>query len=296
MSSQAALGVGTATFVQGYGLASATWRAPAPELFREAVDRGIRYLDTAASYGDGEVALGDIHDVLHTRSVRVSTKLDVAVMSGDRSGLESAVRTSLDRLRCGRVDTLLAHSADTRALSASAVSDGWRELKRAGLVGRTGASTYGIDDARFALSLPECDVVQAEFSVLNQEVVPAVAKGKRPGQELVVRSVLCKGLLTGNRASAPPDARAVVETIEALERLAAEWNYPLPELAIRFALDTPGVDVVLVGVGSVGELETALRAAARQPLEVGQLNRLREFDRSGLDAVHPERWGRIAVE
>jgi aryl-alcohol dehydrogenase-like predicted oxidoreductase len=39
----------------------------------------------------------------------------------------------------------------------------------------------------------------------------------------------------------------------------------LPELAIRFALDTPGLDVVLVGIGSPEELATAVAARDRAP-------------------------------
>jgi aryl-alcohol dehydrogenase-like predicted oxidoreductase len=291
----AALGVGTAMFVPGYGLAAGPWSPPGPAMLRTAVERGVGYLDTAASYGESEAALGEIHDAIEARQVRICTKLDVALMAGDLAALESGLQASLTRLRLSRVDTLLAHSADASTLSAPSLTRGWGALKQAGLVDRTGASTYGVDDALVALALDGCDVVQVEFSILNQQVLRAVSHRKAAGQELVARSVLCKGLLTGRRAGAPV-AQTVSPTIDALERLADEWSYALPELAIRFAIDSPGVDVVLVGVASLEELDTALRAAARPPLEAGQMEALREFDRSDVDAVHPERWGRIAVQ
>jgi hypothetical protein len=56
------------------------------------------------------------------------------------------------------------------------------------------------------------------------------------------------------------------------------------------------VDVVLVGVGTTEELDTALRAAGRDALDGEQMRILQRFDRSPLDCVHPERWGRVAVQ
>jgi aryl-alcohol dehydrogenase-like predicted oxidoreductase len=64
----------------------------------------------------------------------------------------------------------------------------------------------------------------------------------------------------------------------------------MPSVAIRFALDTPGVDVVLVGVSTVEELDAALDAWRRAPLTAAQRSLLMDLDRSALDVVHPERW------
>jgi aryl-alcohol dehydrogenase-like predicted oxidoreductase len=154
----------------------------------------------------------------------------------------------------------------------------------------TGASTYGADDARLALAQPWCDVVQVEHSVLNPSVVHALAGVKRPGQEIAARSVLCKGLLTGRRRYATDLDVALAATLDRLEARAHDWGFTLPELAIRFALDTPGVDIVLVGMSNLPELETALAAARRTPLEQRQMEALAEFDCAYEDWSHPERW------
>jgi aryl-alcohol dehydrogenase-like predicted oxidoreductase len=121
-------------------------------------------------------------------------------------------------------------------------------------------------------------------------VVPALNAARRVGQEIVVRSVLCKGLLTDRRRCAQHLDGAVAVKLDGLDARAEQWGYSLPELAIRFALDTPGVDVVLVSASSVAELATAVAAAARVPLEPEQWESLAEFDCSSQDWVHPERW------
>ncbi len=284
----AALGIGTATFVPGYGLGQVG--STGVELIEAALDRGVRYVDTAAAYGDSERALGTVATRLAQGGVRVATKVSAAEARSGRDALVAAVRASLERLRVERVDTVLLHSAETSDLCEPSIGAAFEAVKRAGLAARAGASTYGVEAAEAALSQEWVDVVQVEHSLLNQAVVRAVAGGKRPGQELVARSVLCKGLLTARRAALGLLPPAVAEAVDRLEGEARDRGWALPELAIRFALDTPGVDVVVVGVGTGEELETALLASARPALGAARVAELAAFDRSGEDFVHPERW------
>jgi len=172
----------------------------------------------------------------------------------------------------------------------SVIPQALERLKQEGRTGRTGVSTYGLEDARLALAMPWCDVLQVEYSICNQSVGRAIVPEKRDGQELVVRSVLCKGLLTERRRYAPDPLRQLNQTLDELERVADGWGYSLPELAIRFAQDTPGIDVVLVGVSTHAELDLAWRVQQRASLSPDQMEILQRFDRSELDGVHPERW------
>ena len=277
------VGFGTAVFSgAGYGLGGGS-----PDqlgmLIRAAIDRGVQYIDTSKDYGETEVCLGRLADVLAAHRVRICTKL-VA------SDLSHGFNAILSRLRCERVDTLLLHNGQRRDLLNPDVVSALETAKHSGRFRLCGASTYGQLDATVALSQPWCDVVQVEYSILNPSVVRALARRKRPGQEIVVRSVLAKGLLTERRIQATHLGPAAVETLGDLAALGEAWGLTLPELAIRFALDTPDVDVVLVGLSSMAELGVALRASLRKPLEPWQREELRNFDRSDEDWVHAERW------
>lgn len=278
------LGLGTATFLLGYGLGSSEVGGGEREsLIREAVKRGIVYVDTAVAYGDAESSLGELAGLLSAYGVRVCTKLVLSDLSG---GLES----SLKRLGCALVDTVLLHSAKRAELVDRSVLRVFGEMRTKRQVTHTGASTYGAEDAIVAAEQPWCDVLQVEHSILNPSVVKAVLPFLRPGQELVVRSILCKGLLTERRRCLPTSFSRIVAVVGRLEGVAREWGYTLPELAIRFALDTPGVNVVLVGVSNERELEMALRARDHEPLSAEQMEALEKFDCSESDCVHPERW------
>jgi aryl-alcohol dehydrogenase-like predicted oxidoreductase len=201
-----------------------------------------------------------------------------------------ALAAALARLGLPSVDSLLLHNAGAADLTDPGLAQRLVRVREEGRVARVGASTYGVDDARSAIRQPWCDTVQVEHSILNPSVVRAIAGDKRPGQEIVVRSVLCKGLLSDRRHDASVLGAAERAALEGLAALAREWGCDMSGLAVRFALDTPGVDVVLVGVASRVELAAALAAAHRPPLAGWQRNRLAEFDHSLEDWTHPERW------
>jgi aryl-alcohol dehydrogenase-like predicted oxidoreductase len=280
------LGVGTATLIAGYGVGQ-TGRIESPlELLRRAIESGVLYIDTAPVYQDAEVVLGDLQPLLRLTGVRICSKADGRNTARD---IKASVQASLNRLRCDSIDTLLIHSATEEVLRTEDVIEGLNEVKQAGLARRVGASTYGAKCAELALLADWCDVVQIEFSVINQSVLQAVSR-EHVNKEVIARSVLCKGLLTPRRSTMrnlPPD---VARRIDDLERLAHSWGLNLPELGIRFALDSQNVDVVLVGLSSEEELNTALRAYSSPPLDQNQLEILSGFDCSSFDCVHPERW------
>jgi aryl-alcohol dehydrogenase-like predicted oxidoreductase len=286
----AVLGLGTASLAPGYGLgdhAHAGADAGRLRVLGEALARGIGYIDTSHHYGDADDLVGQAAALVRARGGRLCAKFTAA------DSLD-VVRRTLTRLAVDAVDTVMLHSAHSADLTDARVEALLATVKREGLTVRTGASTYGIRDAEVALARPWMDAIQVEHSILHPAVVAAIAPRKRADQELVVRSVLCKGLLTIRRAHLAGVSPAVIDAVERLDALAAEWGFAgLPELAIRFALDTPGVDVVLVGIATPDELQTALAAAERNPLAATQLAALAAFDCSADPWVHPEQWAAI---
>jgi aryl-alcohol dehydrogenase-like predicted oxidoreductase len=276
----AKLGLGTATFIPSYGIGGDSV-VGSEALIHEAVVRGINYVDTAAGYAMSEETLGRMAEFLSDHDVRICTKMSV--------GSTETAEDSLRRLRVPRVDTLMMHSAGAGDLQEAKNIDRLLDARSRGQASRLGASTYGIDAASAALEQTWCETIQVEHSLLNPTVVPALAKVRRSGQEVVVRSVLCKGLLTSRRHQMKDLPAEAQELIDRLEARALEWGYSLSELAIRFALDTPGVDVVLVGLVSPAELAGVLRAATR-PLTQEQWSSLAEFDCHDERWSHPELW------
>jgi aryl-alcohol dehydrogenase-like predicted oxidoreductase len=119
------LGTVSALTLGGGGLGQiwgATTREEAVATVRAALDGGIRLLDLAPSYGDGEAELV-VGEALGGRlpdGVRVTTKcLLGAPPAGDvYSDLHASLTASLERMRLPRVDLFVLHG--------QIVPDGWR--------------------------------------------------------------------------------------------------------------------------------------------------------------------------
>src|SRR4051795_5396361 len=85
---------------------------------QRALDAGITYFDTAASYGDGrsETNLGRAMDELGTWSrVVVGTKVRLPSLDQPRKDIRSSLEASLQRLRRSSVDVFYLHNPISRA-------------------------------------------------------------------------------------------------------------------------------------------------------------------------------------
>lgn len=277
--------LGTATFIDGYGIPGV--RHDPSGVAGAAIDAGVRAIDTAAIYGGAEEVIGQLA-ASRSLALRITTKVE-AMTQDDAPAITRKMLSSIDRLQ-GHCTTMLLHNATGEQAAWPTVAEALIGMKASGHVSTIGASTYGLRAALAALRQPWCDVIQIEFSLLHQAVLRGARVERRPGQRIEVRSVLCKGLLTTRRHRVPELLAPVAQTVDKLEGLAHAWGFSLPQLALRFALDEPGVDAVVIGVSSHEELEEALAVTRTEPLSPARLIELQGLDRSECECVHPERW------
>src|SRR2546423_10954022 len=101
------LGLGTATLIANYGLGQMSTMISPRQLLQRAVESGIKYVDTAPAYQDAEMLLGDLQPLLRSNGVRICTKVDGR---NTALNLKASTQSSVNRLHCGSVDTLLIHS------------------------------------------------------------------------------------------------------------------------------------------------------------------------------------------
>src|SRR5438552_15000693 len=101
---RAVLGLGTATLIANYGLGQMSAAVFPGQLLQRAVESGVAYIDTAPAYEHAEMLLGELQPLLRSNGVRICTKVDGR---NTASALKDSVQSSVKRLRCDTVDTLL---------------------------------------------------------------------------------------------------------------------------------------------------------------------------------------------
>ncbi|HEX7404513.1 MAG TPA: aldo/keto reductase [Candidatus Nanopelagicaceae bacterium] len=278
------------------GLGTMTWgrdtdEHEAADQCRAFLDAGGNFVDTAASYGDGdsERVIGGLIGVLFKREdVVIATKAGISRQSGERivdtsrSALIGELERSLQRLGTDHVDLWQVHSWDP----ANPLEDTLSALDYAYSSGKAryvGISNYSGWQSARAITRQESFPghapivsIQSEYSLLNrgieEEVLPCV---QALGVGLLAWSPLGRGVLTGKyRSGIPSDSRGAsphfagfVEPyfddrskriVEAVCVAAEGLGYSPLEVALAWVRDAPGVTSAIIGARTGAQLRGLL--------------------------------------
>jgi aryl-alcohol dehydrogenase-like predicted oxidoreductase len=270
-----------------------------------AVELGVNWFDTAATYGEGrsEESLGRIlSDLELARSVYVATKVRLPPdQLHDISGyVRRSVEASLQRLRLPSITLLQLHNSITlrrgdlaTSITPGDVLDGgvlatFEQLRREGLVQHLGLTALGDPESLAAVLLSrKFAAVQIPYNLLNpsagQVMPPDFAESNLGNllatcQDLDIGAMAIRVYAGGALAGQAPSQHTLTTKFFPLDlyqrdqaraarvRQQLPSGMTLPELAVRFVLGHPVVTSALIGFGSPEEVEQAVTFAQRGPL------------------------------
>jgi aryl-alcohol dehydrogenase-like predicted oxidoreductase len=250
------------------------------QLLDHAREVGLRRFDTANTYGGGssEIVLGKwlrSQGVSFRQNAQIATK--VGNPHGCRAGEAPLSRAqiayhldlSLRRLGVERIDLYYIHEFD-RVTPLEESLEAMTRAVEAGKIASLGISNASLSDVKAVKSLvgssfaPCFEYVQNEYNLLAtadaQALIPYCAEH---GLRYVAFSPLAGGLLTGkyqldeepppgSRLASAPEACAAylneksLTAIEQLRRSADARQMTMAGAALRFVLDTPGVEGLII--------------------------------------------------
>jgi aryl-alcohol dehydrogenase-like predicted oxidoreductase len=250
-----------------------------------ALDLGVNFIDTAASYGDGR-SERIIAAVLKDRrdAVIVATKTPPAAGPWPPSPyceasvrypakyLRENVEERLRNLGTDHLDILQLHTW-TRAWNRHPEPfEVLRALKQEGKIRHVGISTPEHDQNSVIALMRDgwVDVVQVIFNIFEQEPAAELLPAAREaGVGIIVRVVFDEGALTGkwtadttfpegdfrrNYFAGDRLGRAVARAGQVAAELTGS-GFTLPQAAIKFALDHPAVGTVIPGMRNPQQAE-----------------------------------------
>ena len=316
------LGIGT------WGMAGEDWRDSDPRAAQrtlyQALDAGVNFIDTALSDGDGtnEQLIGEvIRDQRAHDSVLLATKVPPLdrTWSGDGKKplptifpagyVVRSVETSLRNLRAEALGVAQLRGWHDSWLGSTA----WPELRgtmellvKQGKVRYWGISVNAHDpgSALRVLDEPVIATVQAIYNIFDQSSATELfARARANDIGVIARRPFDEGGLTGTLALttrfAPGDFRSdyfagerlaqAIARAKKLSQLCGDEIENLAEMALRFALSQPDVDVVIAGMRQPDHLVANLAAAGRGPLSAALQDRLGEetWDRNWYRPAGP---------
>lgn len=290
-----ALGLGTVQFGCDYGITNRAGQVSYEEVQRilgRAATLGIKVLDTAALYGLSEQMLGTVLGPEHPFRIVTKTCKVAAdnVTDDDAAELVRTFERSLTRLNQDSIYGLLVHDAnDLLKPGGARLLEALRRLKTDGRVAKIGVSIYTPEQIDKLLALFTPDLIQVPLNVFDQRLVSGgyLERLRRNGVEIHVRSVFLQGLLLMEPRTVDSYFEPLRDQLENFHHdMTATGSTPL-EGALRFALNRPEVDTVLVGVCSRRELEE-IRSAAINPASTEM-----DFSRWAINDprfVDPSQW------
>lgn len=278
----------TAVTVTALGLGGAPLSHPsvdpavAAETVRAALALGVRLLDTAPLYGQGESErrFGQALAGVPRGSFALATKVgrwlpaDVPVSDGQlpfdysEDGVRRTVEASLTRLGLDWVDILHVHDPD--AHEQVALDSAFRALRRLKEQGICRAIGAGMNQAamltRFVRAgVVDCVLAAGRYTLLDQiglrELLPAC---QERGVGVIIGGPYNSGILatgarpgaTFNYTAAPPD---LLDRTARIEAVCNRHGVPLRAAALQFPLAHPAVVSVIPGARSVAEAEDNAR-------------------------------------
>lgn len=176
------------------------------EVVKTAIDKGMNFIDTAYSYGNGrsEELIGKaLKEVGNREEVVIATKAAQREENGKRvldnspAFLKQSVEESLRRLQTDYIDLFYIHHPDEETNKAEAVG-ALQELKEEGKIRAIGVSNFSMEQLKEANQDGYVDVLQGEYNLLNRtaekEYFPYM---KEAGISFVPYFPLVSGLLAG---------------------------------------------------------------------------------------------------
>jgi len=261
-------------------------RTPADESVRivdRALERGLRFFDTANAYSNGESErlLGR---ALKGRrgEVRIATKVGIGALEGPSEGLDPetvrrALDESLERLGVDRIDLYYLHAPDPKT-PVEATLDALARAQGAGKIRDWGVSNYA--SWQIADLVHRCRgrapgpprASQVIYNLLVRQLeVEYFAFAREFRIHTTVYNPLAGGLLAGRVGARFDDnpryqrrylGARLRQLAEQHVALAREAGIDPVAMAYGWLAQRPGVDSILVGPATVGQLDAALDGCA----------------------------------
>uniref|UniRef100_UPI00404903D7 aldo/keto reductase n=1 Tax=Daejeonella sp. TaxID=2805397 RepID=UPI00404903D7 len=298
------LSLGTVALGLDYGISNAHGKPvneKSLEIFLTALSLGVNTIDTARTYGDAELLIGNF--LSQDRNNPQTNLVTKFVISNDNlSNIELAriqvyesVKSSCSLLKLKQIPVCLFHKGNAQNMDMlmEILPVIFEDLKNDGLIDLAGVSIYNPYGEEMFLENPVFEAFQVPINVFDQRIIRnGMLKQMQQGNKIVfARSVYLQGLfflspdeLKGSLVNARP-------YILALQDLAKQASMSIAELAFSYVRDLEAVSSIVFGATTELQVQenVKLLIGSKIPLKIRQsIESL--FNNMPEDIITPGLW------
>lgn len=223
------------------------------KLLDTAFDHGIRHLDTADVYGNAIEVISRYHQSNPAKRFTINNKYSGGEQSDGQ--LIDKVSRQLDSLQVKYFDHYLFHRAGD--MENAALVEMMGKLKEKGFIRNIGVSVYTNEEFQQAINAPFISSIQLPFNLLDNGNKRGVLleQARLKNKQVHVRSVFLQGLFFMKEENLPEKLQPLSPYLQKINRIAAENNTSVGELALQYVLQNDYIDKVLIGAENEKQLE-----------------------------------------
>lgn len=252
--------------------------ARALDTLRACFQSPINFLDTAASYGNGEserrigLVLRELSGL--PSAFVLATKADRDVKTGDFSGeqIKRSVERSLDLLGLDRIQIMHLHDPEHARfediMARGGAVDVLAKFKEQGVIGHLGVAGGPIDlMTRYVeTGIFEAVVTHNRYTLLNRCAEPLLDKAAKLGIAVLNAAPYGSGILAKGPDAYPRYAyqgadAATLDRARRLNDVCKRYKVPLAAAALQFSMRDPRITSTIIGLSHAERLAQTVELA-----------------------------------
>jgi len=283
--------IGTAQFGSNYGIANKNGIVKISEIKKIkkfALSNGIRTMDTAQAYGEGEKRLSKIG----INEFTTLSKLPVTKPGTNRKKwVLDNIKKSLKILNKKFFHAVFVHNTNyLYDKKGREIYKGLVIAQNKGLVKNIGVSTYTIEEIKFIIkNFKKFNIIMLPYNIIDRRPIKSkiFKKLNTLNIEVHTRSVFLQGLLLLNNKKVPKKFHKWSNVFSSIEKVSKKLGLSKYEVCLRYVLSNPLIDKVLIGTDNFSQLKKLVNISKKGNLNIKNKDIYPSYD---TNLLNPSKW------
>ena len=258
--------LGTVQLGLDYGMANAVGKPSEEQAFGildAAFEAGVNSLDTAVAYGTSEEVIGHYLKAKGPRFY-VTSKFSVRGSEDPAAAFHEKQEKTLTRI--GGVKMYFFHDAVEVDAYGDVLRPHLEKMKADGYADYIGTSVYDEKDVEEFIHKEWLDAIQVPMNMLDRRIIDSgcLEELEKQGRPVFVRSVFLQGMLCMEKV--PDDYSFMQPYIDELHDIAKAESMTLPQMAMVYIRDLPGVTSLVLGCDTADQVRNNAEMLNSRPI------------------------------
>ena len=254
--------LGTVQFGLDYGINNSIGKPTNKNIYKildYAYENGIRTLDTAESYGNAHLIIGNYLKKNSKKKFKLISKLNSKQIL-NKGKLKFHIINKLKEFNIEYIHGYMIHDFKNFIQNEYLLKE-LESIKREGFINIVGISLYENDEIVNVINnYNNFDFIQVPFNLLDNETRrgKVLKLAKKKNIKIFSRSTFLQGLFFKQLNSFPCNLNPLKKYIKKIKNIQASSQTDINSIALNYCLSKKYIDKVLIGVESLSQLKKNL--------------------------------------